>query len=286
MRRSSDPTRRGAVLQSAVTSDVVPTPLDTAPTSATVRDLVRDHPGLCVSGLALAVSAVWLAAVADGDPATALAVVQHAGTGSLAVGLLVRSLPLLLVALVSSVILLFPDRDWLAACAVALLILITPLIALLTLFALVLLGLAMAALWGRWNDSDENSPTSGDLRRRRWTLVLAIAGSALFLNDRMWLPLEAVTTSGSNGNEVVGYVLRTDGGQSVVLTDRDRRVEILFGELESRHICRPGRPNSITNLFMDPANRSRVWDQSATGLVNRLLSDRPLDSEPYPPCRP
>jgi hypothetical protein len=202
-------------------------------------------------------------AVSYGSTETAAALLQHAGTANVIVGLILSALPIFFG---SSALIIFAFRLASPLISIVLLLLsylFVP-IGLAVLAFVIAVVIAVLTTIGRRLYDAKHHPVEGDesksrqakLRRAYQTyVVIATAltvAVVLVLNELMWLPAESIEIDGLT---ISGYVISVADSETVILRDHDRKILVLQGRPTNRELCL-----SRSLIFIGPrwAHRSLV----------------------------
>lgn len=209
---------------------------------------VREHVAIVGSVMLASLTALRLLQVAHGDPVTAVAILQHAGTANVIFGSLITVFPVLLMGI--AVIVLSSHTDLrMALFPYLFAVLLMPFWfgAIVALPMLAVVGV-FAAKVQRMVRSVRRMPhaplvpnvwdaVGGPLFRRKGIKALvAVVPISWFLSlgDTMWLPAERVEM---DGTVVIGYILSASDGTTVILRENNREVLIERSDISDRRLC-------------------------------------------------
>lgn len=212
-----------------------------------------NHVGLLISGFVAFIVVLRLLMMARWDTGTAAAILQHAGTASVVLGIAISIAPSFITTglwIVGAYHFYEWSRDgrwpglhrsaWLLAISV----LVGLTIASTFQFAFMLIVWVLGWVAG---SSDRNTDPAVARQQNNRLIAgqfVALMISGVLLSETPWLPLEKISTEGSD--PVAAYVLSgKDGDTWVVLPDDTREVEFIPADREpSRELYdeRPGWP--------------------------------------------
>ena len=227
-------------------------------------DLLRQHLALALTGLVFITVGLRVLAATRGNVSAALALLQNADPVEVFVGMGIQLLPLLPLVIVSIVVFM-RERTALAGSAIerqravgftyraiGAAMIVSSLLAPYHWGYLVALGAGVIVTGLGWAIARDVMPSrlrdrlAGRVTRERWerTLRRSRVGVVFFtgviylllvLTPTMWLPRETIDHGKS---ETVGFVLKSDFVETVVVVSRTRGVvHILTRDLDGRHIC-------------------------------------------------
>lgn len=201
---------------------------------------LKDFLSWIVAGYVTTGLAITLFGVSHGDLDTAFEVLRSSGTGTMALGIAIRWVPVLLALGMIALLVLSQHRPtqvremWFVAVLAAPILLVSAIgIALFVLPVLVFGPL----LWRK--DLEDRESVQAPRLRRGGLSALAVFGGLIVLvllaDDRMWLPSEVIET---DTGSVTGYVLTQQDSELVVLRESDRAVVRLAStSVRRRQIC-------------------------------------------------
>ena len=235
-------------------------------------EVLSQHVGLITGLFAVGYLGAALLSISRGSTTTALALLQHAGTVEVAVGVAVISLPpalLVVCGLIAHQLIHGPRTNvhlWSAVLYFVALVLtpISLLIGGVFTFAFI-----QFLVW-LWRHRQRRHPAS-DVSFVPYVLVVAVLFVAHFLvlPDRPWIAPEVIST---DAGAAVGFVLEDDGESVVVLRAGDRRVIRLETEaITDRQLCdTPGDLGSSSALYSWLQRRQRPSYPDCNDLVAQL----------------
>jgi hypothetical protein len=240
-------------------------------------NFLREHPAILISGLASLAVVTRLMSVTGWDSYTALAVLNAQGSGNVLVGSLapfVTFIPVVGFNFCMSIAIGYLLHRHIGAAlwwftGVAIFALAIAALYPWPMMAVFIVAFTTFVLLFEVADRRDGITTEPSVRGA--TEVLLASGVALLfivLSPQPWLPLEAIRTGNNVG--LIGYVLKTENDQMVVLTDRPRGVtRIESSNVLSRQYC-----------------KRRLADESSFGeWINRQPSlDFGPDVTRYPSC--
>ena len=213
-----------------------------------------DHVGIMLALAATVLFAMSILAVSRGSLETAFEILRSSDSGSLALALTMRTLPVfsvifyfLLGALAAKKLIRWPS-PWIVALVVAPIILATPL-----LFLVVTAIMSYCSYWTIARNSRDKKPGAESRRRIVWlrkaSPCLIVTGT-LFLAmsiPPVWLPAEIVRTESVTEH---GYVLASGDSHLRLLRDGDRSVvEMAVNDSTTRTLCTADGGWSAYSIF-------------------------------------
>jgi hypothetical protein len=210
----------------------------TPPTEPPTWDLVsvlREHTAIVFSTLVLMLTMLQLWRISHYDILTAFGLLQHVGTANVVLGLLFVAWPIAIsFAFVGAFVIGVGD----VRLTVVLTLLLVVFVPIIVVVPAVVAALVYYALYVRIRRREATESQSVPLPLRiTFGVGIVIAGTLLLQLDIPWMPVEEIVVRGED-EPVVGYVLSSDSGSTVIMRDRDRQIIIFNRPWVERRICR------------------------------------------------